>query len=73
MASIEVLRRVMASAYEVSFPADVALSQQVILPATVEERNGIEDARFVRFHDDGQIDYRATYTAYDGRRSRRDC
>ena len=66
MASIEVLRRVMASAYEVSFPADVALSQQVILPATVEERNGIEDARFVRFHDDGQIDYRATYTAYDG-------
>ena len=34
MASIEVLRRVMASAYEVSFPADVALSQQVILPAT---------------------------------------
>ena len=66
MASIEVLRRVMASAYEVSFPADLALSQQVILPATVEERNGIEDARFVRFHDDGQIDYRATYTAYDG-------
>jgi predicted GH43/DUF377 family glycosyl hydrolase len=66
MASIEVLRRVMASAYEVSFPADVALSQRVILPATVEERNGIEDARFVRFHDDGQIDYRATYTAYDG-------
>ena len=66
MASIEVLRRVMASAYEVSFPADVALSQQVILPATVEERNGVEDARFVRFHDDGQIDYRATYTAYDG-------
>jgi predicted GH43/DUF377 family glycosyl hydrolase len=66
MASIEVLRRVMASAYEVSFPADIALSQQVILPATVEERNGIEDARFVRFYDDGQIDYRATYTAYDG-------
>ena len=26
----------------------------------------MEDARFVRFHDDGQIDYRATYTAYDG-------
>jgi predicted GH43/DUF377 family glycosyl hydrolase len=66
MASIEVLHRVMASAYEVSFPADLALSQQVILPTTVEESNGMEDARFVRFHDDGQIDYRATYTAYDG-------
>jgi predicted GH43/DUF377 family glycosyl hydrolase len=66
MASIEVLHRVMASAYEVSFPADLALSQQVILPSTVEESNGMEDARFVRFHDDGQIDYRATYTAYDG-------
>ncbi len=66
MASIEVLRRVMASAYEVSFPADLGLSQQVIFPSTIEERNGIEDARFVRFHDDGQVDYRATYTAYDG-------
>jgi hypothetical protein len=31
MASIEVLHRVMASAYEVSFPADLALSQQAIL------------------------------------------
>jgi predicted GH43/DUF377 family glycosyl hydrolase len=66
MASIEVLRRVMASAYEVSFPADLGLSQQVLFPSTIEERNGIEDARFVRFHDDGQVDYRATYTAYDG-------
>jgi predicted GH43/DUF377 family glycosyl hydrolase len=66
LTGIEVLRRVVAAAYEVSFPADVALSQQVILPSTPEERNGVEDARFVRFHDDGQVDYRATYTAYDG-------
>jgi predicted GH43/DUF377 family glycosyl hydrolase len=66
LAGIEVLRRVVAAAYEVSFPPDLALSQQVLLPSTPEERNGVEDARFVRFHDDGQVDYRATYTAYDG-------
>jgi predicted GH43/DUF377 family glycosyl hydrolase len=27
---------------------------------------GVEDARFVAFHHDDSVDYRATYTAYDG-------
>jgi len=68
-ATVDLLRRLVASAYEVVFDADVSLSQQVLLPAAPDESNGMEDARFVRFVDDtGAVDYRATYTAYDGRK-----
>jgi predicted GH43/DUF377 family glycosyl hydrolase len=67
--SVDTLRRLVSSAYEVVFPADVGLSQRVLLPSAAEESNGMEDARFVRFVDeDGSVDYRATYTAYDGHR-----
>jgi predicted GH43/DUF377 family glycosyl hydrolase len=67
-AAVDLLRQLVASAYEVGFPDDVSLSQQVLLPSAAEESNGMEDARFVRFTDaDGRVDYRATYTAYDGR------
>jgi predicted GH43/DUF377 family glycosyl hydrolase len=67
--TIDLLRQLVASAYEVSFPPDVDLSQRVLLPAAAEESNGMEDARFVRFvHGDGTVEYRATYTAYDGHR-----
>ncbi|MDX6230094.1 MAG: hypothetical protein QOI76_3484 [Frankiales bacterium] len=67
-ATVELLRQLVASAYEVDFPDDVTLSQQVLLPSAAEESNGMEDARFVRFTDeDGRVEYRATYTAYDGR------
>jgi predicted GH43/DUF377 family glycosyl hydrolase len=67
-ASVALLRQLVASAYEVSFPADVALSQQVLLPSSADESDGMEDARFLRFvADDGTVEYRATYTAYDGR------
>jgi len=67
--TVDMLRRLVASAYDVAFPADVALAQQVLLPTATEEGNGMEDARFVRFVDqDGSVDYRATYTAYDGHR-----
>lgn len=61
------LRRLVASAYEVRFPDDVDLSQQVLMPSAAEESNGIEDARFVRVVEpDAPVEYRATYTAYDG-------
>jgi predicted GH43/DUF377 family glycosyl hydrolase len=67
--TVALLRRLVASAYAVGFPADVELSQQVLLPSAPDESNGMEDARFVRFTtDDGLIEYRATYTAFDGRK-----
>ena len=55
------------SHYEVIFSLDTALSDRVLFPTSFAERNGIEDARFVRFRDeDGSITYYAPYTAYDG-------
>jgi predicted GH43/DUF377 family glycosyl hydrolase len=56
------------SNYEVQFPPDRELSERVLFPATPSQRNGIEDARFVRFDNgDGTFMYYATFTAYDGR------
>ncbi len=55
------------TSYELHFPSDSMLSERVIFPVTFTEKNGIEDARFVKFtRDDGSITYIATYTAYDG-------
>jgi predicted GH43/DUF377 family glycosyl hydrolase len=55
------------TSYEVQFLPDSLLSERVIFPVTFTEKNGIEDARFVKFTDeDGSIIYIATYTAYDG-------
>lgn len=56
-----------SSHYEIKFSLDTALSERVIFPVSENERNGIEDARFVKFiDDDGEVTYYATYTAYDG-------
>lgn len=56
-----------SSNYEMTFSADTAVCERVIFPFASTERNGIEDARFVRFVDErGQATYYATYTAYDG-------
>ncbi len=58
----------LAQDYELRFSPETALSERVIFPMLEHERNGIEDARFVRFcHPDGNHSYYATYTAYDGR------
>jgi beta-1,2-mannobiose phosphorylase / 1,2-beta-oligomannan phosphorylase len=55
------------SHYELEFSLDSAISERVIFPTSETERNGIEDARFVKFRDDeGEVIYYATYTAYDG-------
>ena len=52
---------------DVIFNADDDISERVIFPVTPSQSNGIEDARFVRFVDDGRDIYYATYTAYSGR------
>ena len=55
------------SHYEIEFSIDSAISERVIFPISDTERNGMEDARFVRFTDEtGEVMYYATYTAYDG-------
>jgi predicted GH43/DUF377 family glycosyl hydrolase len=56
------------SNYEVQFEPEQDLSERIIFPSTPSQRNGIEDARFVRFRqDNGKHVYYATFTAYDGR------
>jgi len=56
------------SNYEVQFAPQQNLSERIIFPSTPSQRNGIEDARFVRFqNEDGTHTYYATFTAYDGR------
>jgi predicted GH43/DUF377 family glycosyl hydrolase len=67
-ATVDLLRKVVASAYHASFAPDSDLGQRILSPSADEESNGMEDARFTRFTgDDGTAEYRATYTAYDGR------
>ncbi len=61
------IRAIAGSLRRVEFPPDSALAQRVLWPTVASESNGMEDARFVRFTSaDGRVDYRATYTAYDG-------
>lgn len=52
---------------EFAFNAGEDISERVIFPMTSFQSNGIEDARFVGFEDEGTKTYYATYTAYDGR------
>ena len=51
---------------ELIFDADEDISERVIFPATESQSNGIEDARFLEFDDDGVKTFYATYTAYSG-------
>jgi predicted GH43/DUF377 family glycosyl hydrolase len=62
-----VLHWLASSHYRTTFDPDTELSQRVIFPAAPTESRGMEDVRLVRFvHDDGQVVYYGTYTAFDG-------
>jgi len=60
-------REAAADSFDIAFPADVDISERVIFPISNAQSNGIEDARFVEFNDNGSTIYYATYTAYSGR------
>lgn len=56
-----------SSHYELDFSLDTNISERVIFPVSINEKNGIEDARFVKFtNEKNESIYYATYTAYDG-------
>src|SRR3954452_12752926 len=56
------------SNYEFTFSPEQSLAERAIFPYSPSQTNGIEDSRFVQFHDDdGSMRYYATHTAYDGR------
>ncbi len=65
---LDTIRELAWSAYRANFDEASELSQRVLQPATGMESNGMEDARFCLItRPDGTVEYRATYTAYDGR------
>ena len=65
--TFEIILWLADSNYEVVFHSDHRISERVIFPVSRNESRGIEDARFVQFfHDNGEVVYYATYTAYNG-------
>ncbi len=53
--------------YELEASSNVHLNEKVIFPYSRGESMGMEDARFVKFENEGQYCYYGTYTAYDGK------
>jgi predicted GH43/DUF377 family glycosyl hydrolase len=65
--AIEMIYWLADSNYAIKFHTDHRISERVIFPVSKNESRGIEDARFVQFfHDNGEVTYYATYTAYNG-------
>lgn len=54
------------SNYQLIFRPKTDISERVIFPVSRLRSNGIEDARFVQFDDDGEMTYFATYTSFAG-------
>lgn len=53
--------------YIIDFSPFSDLSQRILYPRSESETMGMEDARFVSIvGDNGELEYRATYTAYNG-------
>ena len=67
--SLQHIRWLAHSNYQLELPRDADASEVVIFPQTSNESHGIEDLRMVRFvDDDGTVTYYGTCSAYDGSR-----
>ena len=67
--AIDQIEWIAACNYSMEFAADTAMDERVIIPTGPSESHGLEDVRLVQFTDvDGSVDYRGTYTAFDGAR-----
>ena len=65
--TVQHFRTIAERNYCLTFPVERSISERVLWPISSAEWRGMEDARFVRFsHDDGSVNYLATYTAFDG-------
>jgi predicted GH43/DUF377 family glycosyl hydrolase len=68
-ASLQDIRWLAQSNYQLELPREAEASEVVIFPQTSNESHGIEDLRMVRFvDDDGTVIYYGTCTAFDGYR-----
>ena len=66
----EVLEAVFDTNYEITFDKSIAMSSRVIFPSAKAESMGMEDVRFVKFSENNEDIYIATYTAYNGKNIR---
>jgi predicted GH43/DUF377 family glycosyl hydrolase len=67
--TIAEIRAIAQRTYAIEFPHGIPLTERVLWPAMPAEETGMEDARFVRFVDDGgSVTSYASYTAYSGSR-----
>ena len=67
--TVDHMRWLARSNYQLNFDPEVDLSHLIIYPQSTNESRGIEDLRLVEFReDDGSIMYFGTYTAYNGYR-----
>jgi predicted GH43/DUF377 family glycosyl hydrolase len=65
--TVDQLEWIAACNYSTVFPVESSLQERVIFPGSPAETHGLEDVRLVRFTEpDGSVDYRGTYTAFDG-------
>ena len=65
--TVDYMRWLARSNYQLDFGSEVDLSHLIIYPQSDNEARGIEDLRLVEFReDDGSIRYFGTYTAYNG-------
>jgi predicted GH43/DUF377 family glycosyl hydrolase len=65
--SLQDIRWLAHSNYQLELPREAEASEVVIFPHTSNESHGIEDLRMVRFvNDDGSVVYYGTCTAFDG-------
>jgi predicted GH43/DUF377 family glycosyl hydrolase len=68
-ASLQDIRWLAQSNYQLNLPREADTSEVVIFPQTSNEKHGIEDLRMVRFvDDDGTVTYYGTCSAFDGYR-----
>lgn len=68
-ASLQDIRWLAHSNYQLELPREAEASEVVIFPHTSNEKHGIEDLRMVRFvDDDGTVTYYGTCSAFDGYR-----
>jgi len=66
--TLDCIRWLADSNYELQFSPKLGINERIIFPVSANESNGIEDARFVRFTEEGRPTmYYATYTAYNGK------
>lgn len=65
--SVNLLKEILDTNYELEDSSDLPINEKVISPNAKAESMGMEDVRFVKFHDGKNDCYYGSYTAYNGK------